>query len=36
MNNLRIGFMSAALIAGLASANAQTVAADSEIGRAHV
>ncbi len=29
MNNLRIGFMSAALIAGLASANAQTVAADS-------
>ena len=29
MNNLRIGFMSAALVAGLASANAQTVAADS-------
>ena len=29
MNNLRIGLMSAALIAGLASANAQTVAADS-------
>ena len=29
MNNLRIGFMSTALIAGLASANAQTVAADS-------
>ena len=29
MNNLRIGFMSAALIACLASANAQTVAADS-------
>lgn len=29
MNNLRIGFMSAALIAGLTSANAQTVAADS-------
>ena len=29
MKNLRIGFMSAALIAGLASANAQTVAADS-------
>lgn len=29
MNNLRIGFMSAALVAGLASTNAQTVAADS-------
>ena len=29
MNNLRIGLMSAALVAGLASANAQTVAADS-------
>ena len=29
MNNLRIGLMSAALIAGLASTNAQTVAADS-------
>ena len=29
MNNLRIGLMSAALVAGLASTNAQTVAADS-------
>lgn len=29
MNSLRIGLMSAALVAGLATASAQTVAADS-------
>ena len=29
MNSLRIGLMSAALVAGLATVNAQSVAADS-------